>query len=340
MTKRGGARGDFERQVEALVSLSEDAYGDTLDQLSAALDGLRREIRVRFPAPNARRSPREGVDWQELWQALRRRVSTLGMTERSAEVDEFGLDPVVLDRARWLLDGLYDRYFRLEIGGVEKLPEAGPCLLVANHSGVLPYDGLMLAHAIERHHPRRERPRFLIADWLVTLPFVQPFLARVGGVRACPENARRLLDAGRFVIAFPEGVKGATKVFRERYRVKRFGRGGVVRLALETHTRLIPVGIAGAEEVHPLLFKTHLPARPLGLPFVPVTPTFPWLGPLGLVPAPSKWVIHVGEALATPQLGPDAARDEFLISRLNEELRQSVQQLVDRARRDRKSVFA
>ncbi len=339
MTKRSGVRADFERQVEVLVSLSEDAYGDTLDQLSAALDGLRREIRQRFPSHDTRHSPRSRVDWQGLWDTLRRRVSTLGMSERSAQVDEFGLDPVVLDRARWLFDGLYDRYFRLEIGGVDRLPERGPCLLVANHSGVLPYDGLMLSHAIERHHPRRERPRFLLADWLVTLPFAQPFLARVGGVRACPENARRLLDAGHFVIAFPEGVKGATKVFRERYRVKRFGRGGVVRLALETGAPLVPVGVAGAEEVHPLLFKTELLARPLGLPFLPVTPTFPWLGPLGLVPAPSKWVIHLGEPIATRHLGPDAARDELLISRINEELRQSVQQLVDRARRDRKSVF-
>lgn len=339
MTTRERVGVDFERRVEALVSLSEDAYGDTLDQLSAALDGLRREIRGRFPAPGSRRSPRDGIDWQGLWQTLRRQASTLGMTERSAQVDEFGLDPVVLDRARWLLDGLYDRYFRVELGGIEGLPERGPCLLVANHSGVLPYDGLMLSHAIERHHPGRERPRFLIADWLVTLPFVQPFLARVGGVRACPENARRLLEAGRFVIAFPEGVKGATKPFRERYRVKRFGRGGVVRLALETGAALIPVGIAGAEEVHPLLFKAELPARPLGLPFLPVTPTFPWLGPLGLVPAPSKWVIHLGEPIALPPVGSDATRDELLLSRLNQELRQCVQQLVDRARRDRKSVF-
>ena len=166
----------------------------------------------------------------------------------------------------------------------------------------------MLAHGIERSHPSGERPRFLVADWLITLPFVQPYLARLGGVRACRENAERLLESKRFVIAFPEGVKGAAKVFRERYRLKRFGRGGVLRVAIESGVPLVPVGIVGAEEAHPILFKWTTPARAVGLPFLPVTPTFPLLGPLGFLPLPTKWVIRIGEPIALGHLGPGRRR--------------------------------
>jgi len=314
------------------------------DDLSRALGSLRREIRARFPAPRApvprRAGPGAELDWGAVFADVRRRIATLGMSERSGEVDEFGMDEVVVDRLRPLLGLLFEHWFRVDLAGVEALPERGPALLVANHSGLLPWDGLMLSHAIERFHPEHERSRFLVADWLITLPFVQPYLARLGGVRACRENAERLLDAGRFVIAFPEGVKGAAKVFRERYRVKRFGRGGVVRVALETGVPLVPVGIVGAEEAHPLLFKWSTPARAVGLPFVPVTPTFPWLGALGAVPLPTKWVIRIGEPLALDHLAPDAGADELLVSRLTEELRSRVQSLVDVALAERESIWA
>jgi 1-acyl-sn-glycerol-3-phosphate acyltransferase len=308
------------------------------DDLTQALDALRQEIRARFPgrggAPAA-----PAVDWDALYSELRHRFGTFGMSERSGEVDEFGMDEVVLRRARPALDFLYDQYWRVDLGGVENLPAAGPCLLVANHSGLLPYDGLMLAHGIEREHASGERPRFLAADWLITLPFVQSYLARLGGVRACRENAERLLESKRFVIAFPEGVKGAAKVFRERYRLKRLGRGGVLRVAIESGAPLVPVGIVGAEEAHPILFKWTTPARTLGLPFLPVTPTFPWLGPLGLLPLPTKWVIRIGEPIALGHLDPDSASDELLVSRLTEELRAQIQALVDVALAERESVW-
>jgi len=308
------------------------------EDLSEALESLRREIRTRFPGP-ARGPALPAVDWDALYADLRRRFGTFGMSERSGEVDEFGMDEVVLRRARPALDFLYDQYWRVNLAGVEHLPAAGPCLLVANHSGLLPYDGLMLAHAIERSHPSGERPRFFVADWLITLPFVQSYLARLGGVRACRENAERLLESKRFVITFPEGVKGAAKVFRERYRLKRLGRGGVLRVALESRAPLVPVGIVGAEEAHPILFKWTTPARAMGLPFLPVTPTFPLLGPLGFLPLPSKWVIRIGEPLSLGHLSPDAAADELLISRLTEDLRAQIQGLVDIGLAERESVW-
>ena len=174
----------------------------------------------------------------------------------------------------------------------------------------------------------------------MTAPFVQATLARLGGVRACRENAARLLGAGHFVVVFPEGVKGAAKVFRERYQLKRFGRGGVIRVALETGAPLVPVGIVGAEEAHPILFKWQTPARAVGLPFLPVTPTFPWLGPLGALPLPSKWVIRIGSPVSFSELAPDAASDELLLSRLTEELRSEIQALVRTGLDARESVWA
>ena len=142
------------------------------------------------------------------------------------------------------------------------------------------------------------------------------------------------------MVAFPEGVKGAAKVFRERYRLKRFGRGGVVRVALESGAPLVPVAVVGAEEAHPILFKIETLARVVGLPFVPVTPTFPVLGPLGFVPLPSKWSIHFGEPIALDHLGGDAADDELLVSRLTEELRAQIQAMVEQALRERRSVWS
>jgi 1-acyl-sn-glycerol-3-phosphate acyltransferase len=310
------------------------------DELSAelreALDGLRGEIRTRFP--ERERAPVERIDWMALIQQIQRRLGTLGMSERSGEVDEFGMDEVVLRRARPLLDLLYERYWRIELHGMDWIPEAGPCLLVANRSGLLPYDGVMVSHAIWRMRSKL-RPRFMVADWLITLPFVQSYLARLGGVRACRENAERLIRSGEIVLVFPEGQKGAAKVFRERYRLKRFGRGGVVRVALETRVPIIPIGIVGPEEAHPILFKWGTPGRVVGLPFLPVTPTFPLLGPLGFLPLPSKWVIRIGEPISITHLAPDAARDELLISRMNEELRSQIQVLIDTGLSDRGSVW-
>jgi len=323
-------------EIDLETSSDAERPDELSDELREALDGLRDEIGRRFPARE--RVPVETIDWMALFQQIQRRLSTFGMSERSGEVDEFGMDEVVLRRTRPLLDLLYERYWRIELQGIDRIPDGGPCLLVANRSGLLPYDGLMVSHAIWRMGSKR-RPRFMVADWLITLPFVQPYLARLGGVRACRENAERLIRSRETVLVFPEGQKGAAKVFRDRYRLKRFGRGGVVRVALEMRVPIVPIGIVGAEEAHPILFKWNAPARALGLPFLPVTPTFPLLGPLGLLPLPTKWVIRIGEPTSIAHLASDAARDELLISRMNEELRSKIQALIDTGLSDRSSVW-
>jgi 1-acyl-sn-glycerol-3-phosphate acyltransferase len=240
---------------------------------------------------------------------------------------------------RGLLDFLFDRWWRVEVTGAEHLPAEPGCLYVANRSGILPYDGLMIAHAVERHGPRRERARFLVADWLVTLPFAQPALARVGGVRACQENAERLLASEHSVIAFPEGQKGALKPFRDRYKLQRFGRGGIVSLAVRRRVALVPTAVVGAEEAHPVLARPGLAERLLGVP-LPITPTFPHLGPLGLVPLPSQWRIRFGPPLRFGSVPAERADDPLYVNRTREEIRGTIQSLLDEEVRRRAGVFS
>jgi 1-acyl-sn-glycerol-3-phosphate acyltransferase len=247
------------------------------------------------------------------------------------------LRPESLRALRPVLDFLFERYWRVDVAGADALPADGAFLLVANHGGLLPYDALMIAHAVER--ARRARPRFTVADWLIALPFAQPRLAKLGGVRDCPENVERLLAARHSVALFPEGKRGAAKAYRDRYRLASFGRGGAIRTALERRVPLVPVGVVGAEDAHPILFQAAAPARVLGLPLLPITPTFPWLGPLGVLPLPAQWVIRFGEPIDYTDLAPDAARDALLLSRLTEELRERIQALVDDGRRARGSMW-
>jgi 1-acyl-sn-glycerol-3-phosphate acyltransferase len=307
-------------------------------EVRRALGDLRREIDERF-GPSAREAREESFDWIALFDELRHRMGNLGVVERSGEVDEFGLDLLALVRSRALLDFLVDRYWRVELYGADALPAEGPVLFVANRSGLLPWDGLVFAHRLQRELSDWPRVRFLVADWLITLPFAQPWLARLGGVRACRENTDRLLRRGRSVLAFPEGVKGAAKDFRQRYRLQRFGRGGAVRAALECGVPLVPVGIVGAEEIHPILFKSQLAGRATGLPFVPVTPTFPALGPAGLLPLPAKWSIEIGEPLEFGPQDASAANDELYVSRMNEQLRSCVRDLITRGLERRTSAW-
>jgi 1-acyl-sn-glycerol-3-phosphate acyltransferase len=316
----------------------EVAERESIDALKEALDELRVEIRSRLDAaPEYARDedPGAGPDLLALFDELRKRAQTFGIGERTGEIDDFGFEVDAAAALDPLLDFLIDRYWRVEVRGLEHVPRNEPCLIVANRSGLLPYDGLVLSRLLER--AGLERPRFLVADWLITLPFVQPALARWGGLRACRENADGLLRSGHSVIAFPEGEKGAAKVFRLRYQMQRFGRGGAVRAAIENGVPLVPVGLVGPEEAHPILFKSRLPARLVGLPFVPVTPTFPLAGPLGALPLPTKWVVNFGEPTNLEEGGD--RRDPLLLSRLNESVREHIQELVDEGLRLRGSVW-
>jgi len=268
-----------------------------------------------------------------------RQWGRLGMRNRSEEVDDFGFDPIYDAKVRPFLHFLYERYFRTECHGIDVVPEKGRCVLVANHSGTVPLDGLMLKCAVQREHPAHRDVRWLTEDFIHHFPFLGAVNNRLGGVRACQENAERLLRQDGLVAVFPEGTKGIGKLFRERYRLQRFGRGGFIKLCLRTRTPIIPVGIVGSEETNPLLFRSELFAKALGVPYVPVTATFPLLGPLGLVPAPTKWKIFFGERLDLEGYGPEAADDEILVGRLAERVRATIQGILDHAIGERRSVW-
>lgn len=267
-----------------------------------------------------------------------RQWGRIGMRDRSEEVDDFGFDPVYAAKVRPLLDFLYTTYFRVRTVGVENVPAEGRCLLVANHSGTVPLDGVMIRTAIKREHPRARDVRWLSEDFVHHFPFVGSLGTRLGAVRACQENAERLLAHEELVCVFPEGIKGIGKLFRERYRLQRFGRGGFVKLCLRTQTPIVPVAVVGAEETAPLLFRHEYLARALGLPYVPITPTFPVLGPLGLLPAPTKWTITFGEPIVLDH-GPEAADDEAVVARATERVRATIQSMLDREVGARRSVF-
>lgn len=270
---------------------------------------------------------------------IRRRLHDLSMFFSGHEVDDFGRDEVFLEKVIPLLDFLYRKYWRVETTGVHNVPSEGRALLVANHSGVLPFDGAMITYALKTEHPAERVPRFLAEDFVATLPFLSSLLTKTGQIRACQENAERLLNRDEMVGVFPEGVKGIGKYFRQRYQVQRFGRGGMVRLCLRTRTPVIPVSVVGAEEIYPLIGKSTYLARLTGLPFFPVTVTWPFLGPLGLIPLPAKWSIHFGEPIHLETYPPEAENDDLLVNRLNEEVRNAIQAQINETLKHRRSVW-
>lgn len=211
-------------------------------------------------------------------------------------VDPFGYDPEVVPLAGAPVVWLYRHYFRVKAHGVAQVPANGRVLLVANHSGQLPFDGLMIAAALmlERDPPRMLRS--MLERWVPQLPWVSTLFARMGQVVGTPENCRRLLEREEAILVFPEGVKGISKTFRQRYQLQRFG-SGFMRLALETGAPIVPVAVVGAEEQAPAIANLKGLARALGMPAFPVTPTFPALGPAGLLPLPVRYHLHFGAPL-------------------------------------------
>jgi 1-acyl-sn-glycerol-3-phosphate acyltransferase len=241
--------------------------------------------------------------------------------------DEWGFDEEFAEAAFPLFELLYDVWWRVEAAGVENVPAHGRAMLVANHAGSLfPFDASMMTLAIMKEHPLPRWPRFMVLDWAFVLPFLSAFMRRVGGVPANHDNAAGLLEADQVVMVFPEGVKGTGKPFSERYRLQRFGRGGFVEVALRTGSPIVPVAVVGSEEIYPKLAESRALARLIGAPFVPITPTFPALGPLGMVPLPSKWRIEFCEPLDLSDHPPEAADDRALVFELSELVRDTIQQ--------------
>jgi 1-acyl-sn-glycerol-3-phosphate acyltransferase len=273
------------------------------------------------------------------WDTVARAMAALYFSWHSEEVDDFGFDRRFTETLRPLFEFLYTVWWRVETTGLDNVPGEGAGLIVSNHSGVLPYDGLMINVAVRHEHPARRDCRMLALDMFALLPFLAPLLARSGAVRANQENGERLLRAGELVGVFPEGVKGVGKHFRRRYKLARFGRGGFVRLALRTGAPIVPCAVVGAEEIHPVLAKANWIGKPFGLPYFPLTPTFPLFGPLGLIPLPTRWSLDFADPLPTGDYGPEAADDPILVNRLAEQVRGTIQRMIDGRLRRRRSIW-
>ncbi len=256
------------------------------------------------------------------------------------EVDAFGFDEQLTDTVLLpVLRPLYRRWFRVEVHGIENVPAEGAALIVANHSGTIPLDSLMTEVAVHDEHPARRHLRMLGADLVFQLPFLADVARKNGTTLACTEDAERLLAAGELVGVWPEGFKGIGKPFSERYKLQRFGRGGFVSAAIRARAPIVPCAIVGAEETYPMIANLGTLARMIGLPYVPITPTFPWLGPFGLVPLPSKWIIEFGEPIATDGQGDGAAEDPMLVFELTDRVRETIQQTLYALLVRRRSTF-
>lgn len=241
-------------------------------------------------------------------------------------VDEFGFDPEWTESLLPLFGVLYRDYWRIETMGIENVPATGRAMLVANHAGVLPWDGTMIKTAVFLSHPQPRHVRALVASLFMGMPVLSWFLRRTGQTVGHPDDTRRLLERDQLVLVFPEGVRGTGKYYEDRYKLRRFGRGGFVSTAIRASAPIIPVSVVGSEEIYPMIGDLRGVAKLFGLPYFPVTPFWPWLGPLGLVPLPSKWRIQFHPAIHVEENLPDSADDQNLVMALSDQVRDTIQQ--------------
>ena len=277
-----------------------------------------------------------GVDWED---SLDETVAFLRKRLRGDyAVDEFGFDPEFTTKIFLPpLRRLADSWFRVEVRGAENLPADGSALLVSNHAGTLPIDGMILHSVVYDEIGRHVR--MLGADLIFKTPYSNDLARKTGTTLACQEDAERLLASNQLVAVFPEGFKGLGKPYADRYKLQRFGRGGFVSAALRAQVPIIPTAIVGSEEIFPLIARVPALARVLGLPYFPITPLFPWFGPLGLIPLPSKWIIQFGEAITTDELGSGAADDPMIVFNITDQVRETIQQTLYALLMQRRSAF-
>ena len=282
--------------------------------------------------------------WKGAWYMLNYTVQyNVGLVRRrftgEFDTDELGLDWEFVDVVRPFFSFLYKYYWRVETTGLENIPIEGRALLVANHSGQLPWDGMMVGIAVLTQHPAQRLVRTLYAALLPRIPYVSTALVRLGQTLATVENGTRLLEQEELVAVFPEGYKGTGKLYKDRYKLARFGRGGFARMALNTRAPIIPVSVVGSEETYISLAKFPTLSRATGIPYLPITLRFPWLGLLGVVPLPTKWYIDFGTPIPVDNFGPEAANNMVVVSQLTDQVRNAVQEMLHTRLAQRRSVF-
>jgi 1-acyl-sn-glycerol-3-phosphate acyltransferase len=289
--------------------------------------------RVHLPAKPERIGPFPAEAVEGFLEFMRRRMTG------EYDIDEFGFDRELTETLAPFLKPIGEYYWRIEWRGLENVPANGAALLVANHAGTVPVDALVVKFGILNEHPAKRHLRLLAADLAFRMPFVGPIARKMGNTLATQEDALRLLQKGELVGVFPEGYKGVGKGWKERYRLQRFGRGGFIELALKAGVPMVPVAIVGSEEIYPMIGNAKLLARLGGFPYFPITPFFPWLGPLGAIPLPSKWIIEFGEPIGTDGHDEDAWQDAALVFNETDRIRDTIQQMLYRNLMSRRSTF-
>lgn len=256
------------------------------------------------------------------------------------EIDEFGFDRQLTEEVfNTLARFLHETWWRVNWIGMEHVPSEGAALLVANHAGTLPWDAVVVKFGVLDKHPAHRHVRLLAADLAFRMPFVGALARKSGNTLASSEDAFRLLERGDLLGVFPEGYKGVGKPFKDRYKLQRFGRGGFIEIALRARVPIVPVSIVGSEEIYPLLYNAKTLARLFGLPYFPITATFPWLGPLGTIPLPSKWIIEFGEPIPTDDQPEDAWQDPLTVFDMTDRVREVIQQTLYRNLMARRSIW-
>ncbi len=284
---------------------------------------------------------REVIDMARVMEVIQFLYQQRELARRGPDyvVDDFGFDAQWTESLLPLFNVMYRDYWRVETTGIENVPAMGRALLVANHAGVLPWDGTMIKTAIFAEHPHPRHVRALVASLFMGMPVLSWFLRRTGQTVGHPDDTRRLLERDELVLVFPEGVKGTGKPFKDRYRLRRFGRGGFVSTAIRAGAPIIPVSVVGSEEIYPMIGDFAPVAKFFGLPYFPVTPTWPWLGFLGMIPMPSKWRIQFHPVVHTETHPPQAADDQNLVMTISDEVRHTIQKGIYDNLKLRRGVF-
>jgi 1-acyl-sn-glycerol-3-phosphate acyltransferase len=350
----GGKRGGASRESTAQKPKADEPAQVEAPGVLTAPDEQPPAV-VRPPATTREKGPLSGIpvgDWLSAFQFaakelfgdewepqlarflafLRRRVTG------DYVVDEYGFDPEITQRfLMTALRPIAQKWFRVEVRGADNIPAEGGALVVSNHSGTIPMDGLMTMVSVYDTTGRYLRP--LGADLVFRMPLVSSMARKGGATLACNEDAERMLAGGELVGVWPEGFKGIGKPYSERYKLQRFGRGGFVSAALRTGVPIVPLSVVGAEEIYPLVGNIPALARLLGVPYIPITPFFPLLGPLGLLPLPSKWLLEFGEPIRTDEYDHGAADDPMLVFNVTDQVRETIQQTLYTLLMGRESVF-
>ncbi len=271
---------------------------------------------------------------RRLQEEIEDRVDGIPIALNDYGFDRYGFHPETFRKGSLPSALLYRYYFRVENHDIDRVPD-GRVLLICNHAGQLPFDGMMLSMSmlLEADPPRVARA--MAEYWVSELPFISEMAARMGSMVGTPENCIKMLEAGECVMVFPEGVRGMNKLYSDRYQLQRFGLG-FLRLALSTNTPIVPVALVGSEEQNPGLANLESLGRLVGAPAAPITPTFPLLGPLGLLPMPVKYRFYFGEPL---HFEGDPSDEDAVIQKHVDVVRKSITDMFARGLAEREGVF-